>query len=217
MSADASAAGTLTRERPAAETAKTGPMFGDPQVLGLPCFVVGSLSLGLALVGVVPVGALGAAVPIILTATSVGLFLATIWAACLGQSAVASVFGIFGGFWLSYAILVIGLNNTWFGVPLTSVQDTTLLFLLAWMIVMFMLTIATLRLPSAYTAIFFLVTLALVLVYIGIDILNTDVLKAAGSIVLIFAVIGMYLYVSTVSAATGGKAFLLGRPAIPSD
>ena len=210
--ADLSSTGAAT-ERTVEHEVDDAPSIGDPAALGLPCFVVGSLSLGLALVGVVPATALGAAVPIILTATSVGLFVATIWAAWVHQSAVASVFGIFGGFWLSFAILIIGLNHTWFGVLLPSaVQDATLLFLLAWMIVMFMLTVATLRLPAAFTAVFALVTAALVLVYIGTDQLNTNVLMAAGAVVLVFAVIGMYLYFSTVSIATGGRALPLGRP-----
>src|SRR5882672_8078652 len=74
---------------------------GDPAALGLPSFIVGSVALGLALVGMVPASAVGATLPVILTATSVGLFAAAIWAAAIGQSAVASIFGIFSGFWLS--------------------------------------------------------------------------------------------------------------------
>ncbi len=46
------------------------------------------------LVGVVPAGAVGASLPTVLAATAAGLFVATIWSANLGQSAVASVFGI---------------------------------------------------------------------------------------------------------------------------
>ena len=138
MSADASAARTLREEPPAVPAATPGPLTGDPAALGLPCFVAGSVSLGLALVGVVPATAIGAALPIILTATSIGLFLATIWSASLGQTAVASVFGIFGGFWLSYAVLVIGLTHNWFGVAPASAQAAQELFLVAWLVVMVM-------------------------------------------------------------------------------
>jgi hypothetical protein len=53
---------------------------------------------------------------VILAATSIGLLVAAIWAAAIGQSAVACVFGIFAGFWLSYVILVIGLIHGWFGI-----------------------------------------------------------------------------------------------------
>jgi hypothetical protein len=189
-------------------------MLGDPMALGLPCFIAGSVSLGLALIGVVPSAAIGAALPIILTATAIGLFMATIWAASLGQTAVASVFGIFAGFWLSYAVLVIGLTHGWFGIAPASVQAAQELFLVAWLVVLVMLTLATLRLPSAYTAIFFLVDLALLLVFLGVNEASTGMLKAGGYVALAFAAIGVYLYFSTASVATGGRPLPLGRPAL---
>jgi uncharacterized protein len=212
MTADAPAAGTLAAEPPAAETASSGPLVGDPMALGLPCFIAGSVSLGLALVGVVPAAAVGAALPIILTATSIGLFMATIWAATLGQSAVASVFGIFAGFWLSYAVLVIGLTHGWFGIAPGSVQAAQELFLVAWLVVMVMLTLATLRLPIAYTAVFFLVDLALLLVFLGVNQDSSGLSKAGGYAALAFAVLGVYLFTSTAAVATGGRALPLGRP-----
>jgi hypothetical protein len=182
--------------------------------LGLPCFIAGSVSLGLALVGVVPAAAVGAALPIILTATSIGLFMATVWAASLGQSAVASVFGIFAGFWLSYAVLVIGLTHGWFGIAPAAAQATQELFLVAWLVIMVMLTLATLRLPMAYTAVFFLVDVALLLVFLGVNETSAGILKAAGYVVLAFAAVGVYLYFSTASVATGGRSLPLGRPAL---
>ena len=220
MSADAPVvgrAGTVPEQQPAAEAPAVGPLQGNPAALGLPCFIAGSVVLGLALVGVVPVAALGAAVPIILTATSIGLFLATIWAASLGQTAVASVFGIFAGFWLSYAVLSLGLNHNWFGIPLTSVRVTFELFLISWLVVIVMLTLATLRLPMAFTGVFLLVDLALLLLFLAFNAipLSTGLLKAAGWVILVFAAIGVYLYADVVSQATGGGAYPLGKPLLP--
>ncbi len=228
MSTDASAAASSqvptqrlpdAQGQPAPETPSAAapapsapPLLGDPSALGLPCFVVGSVSLGLALIGVVPVSAIGAALPIILTATSIGLFLATIWSASLGQTAVASVFGIFAGFWLSYAVLVIGLTHNWFGIAPTSVQAAQELFLVAWLVVMIMLTLATLRLPLAFTAVFALVDLALLLVFLGVNQGSTGLLKAGGYVALAFAAVGVYLYFNTASQATGGRALPLGNP-----
>ena len=197
---------------PTAKPAASGPLLGDPTALGLPCFIVGSVSLGLALVGVVPASAIGAALPIILTATSIGLFLATIWSASLGQTAVASVFGIFAGFWLSYAVLVLGLTHNWFGIAPTSIQATEELFLVAWLVVMIMLTLATLRLPLAFTAVFALVDLALLLVFLGVNQSSTGLLKAGGYVALVFAAIGVYLYFNSAFQATGGRTLPLGDP-----
>jgi hypothetical protein len=182
--------------------------------LGLPSFIAGSVALGLALAGVVPASAVGAALPIIATATSIGLFLATIWSASLGQSAVASVFGTFGGFWLSYAVLVLGLTHGWFGIGATAVQASQELFLVAWLVVIISLTLATLRLPLAFTALFVLVDVALLLVFLGVNQASADLLKVAGYVVLVFAALGIYLFASTAAVATGGTALPLGRPVL---
>src|ERR1700689_288183 len=100
--------GTSSEEATAAAKrapAAAAPLTGDPTALGLPCFIAGSVSFGLAQVGVVPAAAAGAALPVILGFSAIGIFLTTIWAASLGQNAVATVFGIFAGFWLSYGML----------------------------------------------------------------------------------------------------------------
>src|SRR5271170_7964887 len=177
-----------------AEVAVTGPLAGNPAILGLPTFIAGSVALGL------------------------GLLLAAIWAAAVGQSAVAAVFGIFGTFWLSYGVLVLGLDHNWFAITVTAVLATVKLFLLTWLIVIVMLTLATLRLPVAFTAVFVLVDLALLLLYIAfanaspLGVPSSGLLKTAGYVVLVFAAIGVYLFFDAASVATGGKALPLGKP-----
>ena len=220
---DANADGTpqpevQTEEVVVAEVAVTGPLAGNPAILGLPTFIAGSVALGLGLAGVVPAGVLGAPLAIILAATALGLLLAAIWAAAVGQSAVASVFGIFGTFWLSYGVLVLGLDHNWFAITVTAVLATVKLFLLTWLIVIVMLTLATLRLPVAFTAVFVLVDLALLLLYIAfanaspLGVPSSGLLKTAGYVVLVFAAIGVYLFFDAASVATGGKALPLGKP-----
>lgn len=195
-----------------------GPLAGDPSIFGLASFIVGSIALGLGLVGVVPVGVLGAPLAIILAATALGLLMATVWCAALGQSAVAAVFGIFGTFWLSYAVLVLGLDHNWFAITATAVLATVKLFLASWLVAIIMLTLTTLRLPSAFTAIFALVDLALLLLLIAFasasaaGVPNTGLLKTAGYVVLVFAALGMYLFAGAAAVGTGGKPLPLGRP-----
>ena len=129
----------VAQEAPAAPV--VGPMAGDPSIWGLASFIAGSVALGLALVGVVPFGVLGAPLAIILAATALGLLLSAIWAAAVGQSAVAAVFGIFGTFWLSYGVLVLGLDHNWFAITATAVLATVKLFLVAWLVAIIMLTL----------------------------------------------------------------------------
>ena len=214
VNAEGSAA---AQEAPAAP-AVTGPLAGDPLMLGLPVFIVGSYALGLTLVGQVPGGLLGAPLPIIMAATAAGLFIATIWALAIGQSAVAAVFGIFGTFWLSYAVLVLGLDHNWFAIAATAVLATVKLFLATWLVVIIMLTLATLRLPSAFSVLFALIDLALLLLFLGFaqasaaGVPSSGLLKAGGWVVLVFAALGVYLFFGAASAGTGGKPLPLGRP-----
>jgi uncharacterized protein len=198
----------------AVTVAVPGPLGGDPAILGLPSFIVGSIALGLALVGVTPATAVGAPLAIILAATAAGLTIAAIWAAAIGASAVAGIFGIFAGFWLSYAVLVVGLLHNWFGIGLLAVVDTEKLFLLTWLIIIVMLTLATLRLPLAFTVVFALIDVALLLLFINTIHASTGLSKTAGYVVLVFAAVGVYLFFGSASVATGGKALPLGKPVL---
>ena len=214
---DATAGGSPSTEA-APPAAVIGPLAGDPSIFGLGSFIAGSVALGLGLVGVVPVCVLGAPLAIILAATALGLLVSAVWCAALGQSAVAAVFGIFGTFWLSYAVLVLGLDHNWFAIAPTAVVDTVRLFLLTWLIVIVMLTLSTLRLPSAFTAVFALVDLALLLLLLAWEDTSaagapsSGLLKVGGYVVLVFAAVGVYLFFSASAAGTGGKPLPLGTP-----
>ncbi len=161
-----------------------------------------------------PATAGGAPLAIILAATGLGLAIAAVWSAALNQSAVASVFAIFAGFWWSYALLVLGLTHGWFGIEADAAVATQELFLICWLAVIVMLTLATLRLPAAFTALFALIDLALLLVLLGTAQGSAGLAQAGGVVVLIFAALGVYLYVNSASLATGGSALPLGRPVL---
>ncbi len=198
---------------PVIAQAEPAPIWaGDPSILGLPIFVVGSIALGLSLVGYVPDAAGGVIVPVIFAATGLGLVISTVWAAVLGQTIVASIFGLFAGFWLSFAILVLGLFHNWLLIPAANVNRSIALFLISWAVVMAALTLATLRLPVAYTAVIALVVLALILRTIGVLNTDTSLNKAAGYVVFVFAALGVYLFLSAAETATGGSGYPLGPP-----
>src|SRR5580658_9886061 len=213
---DATAGGSAAAE--AAPAPVVGPLAGDPSIFGLGVFIAGSVALGLGLVGVVPAGVLGAPLAIVLAATALGLLMAAVWCAALGQSAVAAVFGIFGTFWLSYAVLVVALDHNWFAIAPTAILDTVKLFLVSWLVAIVMLTVATLRLPSAFSILFGLVDLALLLLLLGYanasaaGIPSSGLIKTAGYVILIFAALGVYLFAGAASVGTGGNPLPLGKP-----
>ena len=189
---------------------------GNPAAVGLPAFIAGSVALALYLTGYVPADAVGASIPIIFAATGLGLTIATLWGAAVGQTVVASIFGIFAGFWLSYAMLVLGLTHGWFAVSTDAVVRTLALFLITWLVIILMLTIATLRLPLAFTVLFVLIDAALAVLLVATLNGSSSLSKVSGWLVFLFAAVGVYLYVGITVQATGGKGFPLGRPVISS-
>lgn len=95
-----------------------GAAAGDPAILGLPMFVVGSVALAFALVGYVSPAAAGSVVPILLMATGLGLIVSAVWAAALGQTLVACIrlpaifTAIVGLVVVALILLVFGTLNT---------------------------------------------------------------------------------------------------------
>jgi hypothetical protein len=181
---------------------------GDPLMLGLPIFIVGSLALGFALVGVVSSAGLGTIIPVISAATAVGLFVSTFWAIFLGQSIVACIVGLFCGYWASLAVFLLGVFHGWFALPAADVVHAQELFFISWSIVFFFLFLISLRLPAVYPGIVGFVVLALVLVVLGLEspgsVSTFDHL--AGIAVFIFAGLGSLAWLNVGSVAMGGPA-----------
>lgn len=190
---------------------------GDPQVVAAPVFVIGSIALGIQLTQAIdPIG-LGSPIAILLGTTGLFLLVSTWWAASAGQSFVACFAGTFGGFWIGYSVLVLGVLHGWFLVPPGAIANTVVMFSVTFAIFFVFLTLASLRLPVIYTLIFGLVVLALCLVAAAYSMtpISTNVLKVAGYVIFVFAALGMSLSWTVMNLSLGGPAFPpLGPPMI---
>lgn len=186
---------------------------GAPGAIGIPLFIVGSIALGLYQINFISLADLGGPLAIILLATGVMLFVTTIWCIALGESIVASVYGIFTGFWLSYAALIFGLLHNWYGAAaLKDVNHVVETFLISWLAVIGVLTLLSFRLPLAFSAIFILVEAALACTLIA-TIKGTQTWHTiAGIIIFVFCGIGMLVFADVMSQAFGGKPVPLGKP-----
>ncbi|GLZ44529.1 hypothetical protein Acsp06_07140 [Actinomycetospora sp. NBRC 106375] len=201
-----------------ADEAAAAAAAANPALVGVPTFVIGSVALGLYLIGFTGSSdnaAIGM-VPILFASNGIGQLIACVWAARLGQGPVAAIFGIFGAFWISFPLLVLGLGHNWFGDATvegaaTAAQET---FLLTWLIGIVVLTLASLRLPSIFTLLFVLVDAALLLVLLGTASGSTGLLAIGGIVVFAFALVGVYLFVDAMGQAAGGKAMPMGKPII---
>jgi uncharacterized protein len=124
----------------------------------------------------------------------------------------ASVNGIFAGFWLSYAALQLGLTHDWYGIAPSDVNRVVEVFVGSWLVVVAILTLATMRLPWVFTLLFGLVDVAFSLVLAGTITGNSSLTKAGGYATFAIASVGAYLFAHAHCLATGGPGYRLGRP-----
>jgi succinate-acetate transporter protein len=201
----------LAVDKPAVDQAPV-TREGNPGLLALPLVIAGGFGLGLTNTGIVDVAA--AAVPILLSATAVGLLLATVWAAVLSQNVNATVYGVFFGFYASYAALSLGLTNDWFGIGAADVGKTTALWLGSWLLTIGLLTVLVLRLPWTYPLLLAIVDVALVLLLVGNLTGSPAATQAGGWFVFAFVALVGYYYVAALWEETGGRSLPLGRPLV---
>jgi uncharacterized protein len=221
LQADAAGGGAqLAQAQPAAsvevvEVVEAAQPAGDPVVLGLLVFALGSTVLGISLLGYVPLAVQGNTImPIVYAATGLGLLITTVWAAALGQTFVATVLGAFACFWISYAALVLGLNHNWYAIPVADIPHTVGQFLIAWDIVIFMLFLVSLRVPMIFSLILGAGVVGVTLITIGTLQSSAGIDHAGGVFVLIFAALGYYAYLSTGFVSVGGKPLPMGAPVL---
>jgi succinate-acetate transporter protein len=185
---------------------------GNPGLVALPLVIAGGFGLGFTNTGIVDVATAG--VPILLSATAVGLLLATVWAALLGQNVNATIYGVFFGFYGSYAALSLGLTHDWFGITGSDVGPATSLWLGSWLFTIGLLTVLLLRLPWTYPVLLLVVDVALVLLLIGNVTGSAVATETGGWFVFVFVAIVVYFYAGSLWEETGGRSLPLGRPLI---
>jgi len=187
---------------------------GNPALLGLITFLPAGITLGLWFVGYLDTATLGGGM-IPITALCAGLFMmiAAIWAARLGASPVAAIFGVFSGFWLSFAFLLIGATSGWWGIKdATALANVERTYLLSFLIVFVLLTLITLRLPLMFTIGFVLVDITFALAFIGVAAGNAGLFPIAGITTFLFCIVFAYVLADGMGQDLGGKPMPLGNP-----
>ncbi|WP_405083934.1 GPR1/FUN34/YaaH family transporter [Microbispora sp. NBC_01389] len=197
------------------------PATADPGLLGYPAFATAAFALALFLTGFNQVtipSTLAAPLPI-MSLCGVLLIGATVWAVRRGDGWQATMFGLFGAFWLSFSMLVFGLVNSWFGqLPEPAQRGAQANFILVWLGLMTVVTLTTLRLPKIFGLLFLVIDFSLLTLFVAVSVARPG---AAGDpwilpfgIIAIFSMplIGMYLFAGSLNAFLGGKMFPVGKP-----
>jgi succinate-acetate transporter protein len=184
----------------------------NPALLGLMTFLPSGITLGLWFVGYLDTATLpGGMIPIV--ALSAGLFqlIAAVFALRGGASSVAAIFGVFSAFWLSFGLLLVGLTSGWWAIPAEGVASVQSTYLLSFTLVFVLLTLATLRLPLAFTAGFVFVSATFLLAFLGVSTGNAGLFPIAGITTFVFCAIFAYILVDGIQQELGGRAMPLGN------
>jgi uncharacterized protein len=129
-----------------------------------------------------------------------------------GNLFAGAVFGTYGPFWV-----IFGTFETLYAasVPAAQLSSATSLFLGVFAVVTFYLAIASLRTDLVLTVIIWLIFVGLVLLSIGAGASNSNVTKAGGWVVLVFAVLAWYHAAGDIIESTFGRKILpFGPPPV---
>jgi GPR1/FUN34/yaaH family. len=85
-------------------------------------------------------------------------------------------------------------------------------FLIAWAVGIALLTLSSVRLPSLYTLDIALVDLALIVLLFANNSGSAGLTKLGGYVVLTFAAIGAYIWLSVADQSLGGPGYPVGKP-----
>ncbi|MFF0393824.1 GPR1/FUN34/YaaH family transporter [Kitasatospora sp. NPDC004615] len=230
VSASASVSAAMTPAPAPEDESSTGPRSPQAAMIGFGGFLLGSLSLAFYLKDVsIPANSLVASLPTMVFSSAILLLMAAAWSMRLGDGVFAAVYGLFGTFWLSFSVLSIALNNNWMGTfENVEQRQATANFVLVWAIVIILLTVTTLRLPRAFTFLFIVVSLTLMVIFGAIEqaidqTINHPLKPSDPWLVYIgigtmflFIALGMYIFASAMHSATGAKRLPLGKPLLKS-
>jgi uncharacterized protein len=154
---------------------------GDPLALGLMAFALGTLVVGMALVGVFPATALGGVIPVVAGFCGIALFTSCWWSFLLGESLLAATFGTVSGFFFSLALLLFGLFHNWYAVPAAGVPAVEEIFYIVWCCFFIALFVPFLRFPLIYPLTVFLVVTLLALAATAVFTASSAIQTAAGA------------------------------------
>jgi hypothetical protein len=168
--------------------------------------VAGTIAFALALSRNAPVGALIPVLAVVVMAEVV----AAQEARRGGAVTLAGFFAGFAGLWLSYAVLVLGLNHNWFGIAPQDAVRAVILFMASWLAGFLMLGIASLELPVAYTLILVLQAAVLGLLLVGTLQRSAGLFTAAGVVLFVISALTAYVCIATTGPVAMRRALPLG-------
>lgn len=197
MSSDLEKAPNVNGRHYEAAPVRAPSKIANPAPLGLFSFASTTLILSFF-----NVSARGVSIPNAVVGMAIGVgglcqLLAGMWEFAAGNTFGATAFSSYGGFWISYGIILwpsSGVISAYTAKPETAGQlhNALAIYLMAWFIFTFIMTLATFRSSVSLCALFTFLTLTFMLLMIGEFTENLSVHKAGGGLGIVTAAIAFY-------------------------
>ena len=205
---EASRAPREADEAPAADPTEgrgAGWSPADPGPLGLASFAITTFILSMINSNLVGGGALDVMLGMALAVGGIAQLVAGIWEFRTGNTFGAPAFCSYGGFWISFYILLhIGLK----GIAPSEAASAIGLYLWAWAIFSAGMFLASLRTTGAVALVFLLLTITFVLLGIGNSGASSGTIHLGGYLGLATAIAAWYAAFAGVISATVGRSVL---------
>jgi hypothetical protein len=175
-------------------TASNLRILGNPGPLGLYSFASTTFILSMFNVQARGVTHPNAVVGMALFVGGLAQLLAGMWEFACGNTFGATAFSSYGGFWLSYAAILIpgtGIGAAYEAAP-TQEPSAIGIFLASWFIITFLFFLATTRVNIGLMALFFFLDITFLLLMVGEFTGNATVHKAGGGFGIATAFIAYY-------------------------
>jgi len=176
-------------------TASQLRVLGNPGPLGLYSFASTTFMLSLYNVQARGITVPNVVVGMALFVGGLAQLLAGMWEFACGNTFGATAFSSYGGFWLSYAALLIpgtGIGEAYTTAPAGEEVNAIGIFLAAWVIVTFLFFLGSLRLNFGLIALFFCLDITFILLTAGTFTGKESVNKAGGAVGILTAAIAYY-------------------------
>lgn len=181
------------------DTQRAFPVYhrklGNPAPLGLFGFASTTLILSLYNAGARGINVPNAVVGMAMGVGGLCQLLAGMWEFAAGNTFGATAFSMYGGFWISYGLIFwpsSGILEAYTGEAASQLASALGIYLITWMIITFLLFLATFRSSVALSAVFFFLVLTFMMLAISEFTGSTGVHKAGGILGCITAMIAFY-------------------------
>jgi uncharacterized protein len=186
------------------EPAHAAPLIADPAPLGLAGFAMTTMALSLWNANIYP-AAVNSALALALAYGGGAQLLAGMWEFRRGNTFAATAFASYGAFWIAFWYLATHILPS---IPASDDASVVGTFLVGWCLFTFYMMIAALRVSGAVLLVFFLLTIAFVLLTIGNYRTNKTFIHWGGYVGLATAAAAWYASFAGVTNSTFGKAVI---------